>query len=351
LRGRVTSEISSLDKEENRFERGTYHELLEVNAPIRLAGDDQVLGVYEFYSDLAPLRAQIDQAQRTVWSAVAFGFAILYLALFSLVRRASRTLQRQAAENARLAAAASRTAALEELNLLKSEFVSTVAHELRTPLTYLQGYSELLVTRPETPVERQRHWLRIINDETKRLNGLITELLDLSRIEQGRVEVHPQPVDLRTLVDERIALFRVQSEAHRLAAETDQAVPAAWADPQMLTRVVDNLLSNAIKYSPAGGDVTDRLQPDGDSVRVSVQDQGLGIPSDELPRVFERFHRVDSQATRGVSGFRLGLSIVKAGIELSGGRIWVDSEPGKGSIFSFTVPVARSEQLAAMGAR
>jgi signal transduction histidine kinase len=344
LQGRVTSGISKLDKEEHVFERGIHEELLEVHAPIRLAGSDEVLGVYELYSDVVPLRQQIAYAQRTAGAVVAIGFVILFLGLYSLVSRASRLLEAQATENARLAVAASRAEVLEELNELKSEFVSTVAHELRTPLTYLQGYSELLLSRQDTPPERQRRWLEIMNDETKRLSDLITELLDLSRIEQGRIEVHPRPLDLRSLVEERVALFRVQSEAHRLHAEAEEPLPIAWGDPQMLVRVIDNLLSNAIKYSPEGGNVTVHVQPDDDAVRVSVADEGIGIPEDQLTRIFDRFHRVDSQATRGVSGFGLGLSIVKASVELSGGRIWVDSAPGKGSVFNFTVPVIPAEK-------
>jgi signal transduction histidine kinase len=233
----------------------------------------------------------------------------------------------------------------EAANRAKSALLANVSHELRTPLTYVQGYSELLLTRTNVPAERQRHWLRVMNEEAKRLSDLITELLDLSRIEQGRLDIEPQAIDLVDLVEERLALFRERSAAHRLRAEVAAALPEAWADPRLLVRILDNLLSNAIKYSPDGGEVVVRIDRDEKALAVSVRDEGVGISPEELDNVFERFHRVDAPETRGVSGFGLGLSIVKASVEQCGGAIRVASAPGRGSIFTFTVPSMRTGQI------
>lgn len=224
-----------------------------------------------------------------------------------------------------------------ELDRLKTDFVSIVSHELRTPLSSIQGFSELMLTRTVEP-EKRVEWVRIINEESVRLGKLVDDLLDISRIESGRVALHPEPVDIPRLVDERLATFRPGLKKHTLVFHGEDGLPPVMADRDRIARAIDNLISNAIKYSPNGGEVQVTVLREADGVKVSVADQGIGIPPDKLDKVFERFERLESFITRKTQGVGLGLAISKASVEMHGGRIWADSTPGKGSVFHFTLP-------------
>jgi two-component system phosphate regulon sensor histidine kinase PhoR len=229
----------------------------------------------------------------------------------------------------------------KEIDRMKSEFVSVVSHELRTPLASLQGFSELLLKR-EVPPEKQREWLTIMNQEAQNLGRLIDDLLDLSRIEAGRIELHPEPVDMEQMLQERVQLFQSRTTRHALKMEVPPGLPPVRADRQRLERILNNLIDNAIRYSPGGGSIilAARVHPEKREMQISVSDQGVGIPAEQLDKVFERFHRVDSTLTREQRGTGLGLAIVKFSVEMHGGRVWVESQVGKGSTFYFTLPLA-----------
>lgn len=228
----------------------------------------------------------------------------------------------------------------ERVDRLKSDFVSIVSHELRTPLASVQGFAELLLTREPEP-EKRRQWLQVMLTESRRLGSLIDDLLNIARIEEGRVELHREPLELGQIAGERLRLFQGGSAKHVLKPDLPHDLPRVMADRSRLERILDNLLSNAIKYSPQGGQITVSARQEGGWVRVSVADRGIGIPRDKLEAVFERFQQLDSFLTRKVGGVGLGLAITKASVELHGGRIWVESEVGKGSTFHFTLPVAQ----------
>ena len=252
-------------------------------------------------------------------------------------------------ENARLAREAARVAALEELSRLKSEFISIASHELRTPLTGILGFSELLTSNdPGLPDEDRQRFQRLVFQQAEQLAALVDNLLDVSRIESGRVTLEPITLDLDEALWPILESARQSAPRHTLSS--DLAPSARWvrADPDKVRQILANLVSNAIKYSPEGGPVTvtTRAEPDRSRVRIAVADHGLGIPADQLERIFDRFQRVDAPATRGIRGTGLGLFIVRELVELHGGTIQVESEVGKGSVFLFTLPIATAPAAA-----
>jgi signal transduction histidine kinase len=251
---------------------------------------------------------------------------------------ARRTAMEQ--EVARLAQEAADAEAALKLGQLKSEFVTIASHELRTPVTSILGFAELLVELTSA-ADPRREMLAQVFDESRRLADLLNDLLDVSRLEAGRVTVDAAAVDLDRLVGEVIATAACGTTAHRLSV--DLAPKARWvrADTGKLKQILTNLVDNAVKYSPDGGDVRVSARPDGaGGVVVAVADDGIGIPPELQGRIFDRFHRVDATETRTVRGTGLGLYIVKQLADLHGASVAVDSEPGRGSTFSIALPAA-----------
>jgi signal transduction histidine kinase len=233
------------------------------------------------------------------------------------------------------------TARLRELDQAKTEFLSVVSHELRTPLTALQGFSELLL-RSTLPPEKAHRCLVYLHTEACTLGRIVGELLDLSRIEAGRpLELHPEPVDLDALLERNVELFASEHRQHRFEWTPTAPGLALRADPDALDRMMKNLLSNAVKYSPRGGRVIVSASPAPDRpgmVEVAVEDDGVGIPAEQLPRIFDKYVRVPHPDTAAARGLGLGLSLVKALAEAHGGGVEVDSLPGKGSRFRLLLP-------------
>lgn len=226
---------------------------------------------------------------------------------------------------------------IRRLEKAKSDFVSIVSHEIRTPLTSIQGFSEILATKEMEP-EKRYEFYRIIYNESERLSRLVTNLLNLSRIEAG-IELERELVNVPQLVSEDVEFFQSQTDRHQLKYVGSRQVPTVYADPDRLHQVVKNLLSNAIKYSPEGGTVEVETGVEGKYLTISVTDHGIGIPQEELPRIFERFTRTEREEVLGVSGTGLGLAIVKHLVELHGGKLTVRSEPGQGSTFTVYLPI------------
>jgi signal transduction histidine kinase len=263
--------------------------------------------------------------------------ALLVGAGFGLHALVAKRYVDRAREDARLADEAARVAALEELNRLKSEFISIASHELRTPMTTIMGFSELLLEH-DTPPETRQRWIAFINKESCQLSALIDDMLDVSRIETGRVVLRPRPVDLPAAVDEVLAQLAASAPSHTLSTDLAPAAGNLIADPEKLRQILTNLVSNAIKYSPNGGRVGVTARLDGDRVNLAVSDEGVGIPPGYRERIFDRFQRVESAETRGIRGTGLGLYIVRHLVELHGGTIEVESEPGQGSTFRVSLP-------------
>jgi GAF domain-containing protein/nitrogen-specific signal transduction histidine kinase len=235
-----------------------------------------------------------------------------------------------------------------EVDRLKSEFVATVSHELRTPMTSIRGYVDVLLMGAAGAVnENQVHFLNIVKNNTERLNILVNDLLDVSRIESGRVTLSPQALDLREIAEDVIGdiLRRSQEENRPMALSLDapKKLPHVYGDIERVRQILGNLVDNAYHYTPENGTITVRIHSlnGGHEVQVDVADNGVGIPLDDQNRVFERFYRGEHPLVLATPGTGLGLSIVKQIVEMHKGRIWMKSTgvPGDGSIFSFTLPV------------
>jgi Na+/proline symporter/nitrogen-specific signal transduction histidine kinase len=230
---------------------------------------------------------------------------------------------------------------LKELDRLKDDFMSTVTHELRTPLTSIRAFSEILLEDPKTGLAERKKFLTIIVKETERLTRLINQVLDMAKIESGNAEWHTAELDLREVIEESVAatssLFNDRHVAltHDLAPRT----PRILADRDRLIQVMLNLLSNAVKFcDPAQGQVHVSLRQEPGGLRVAVRDNGRGISADNQKIIFERFRQVGNTMTDKPQGTGLGLPISRHIIERFGGRLWVQSEPGQGATFSFTLP-------------
>jgi signal transduction histidine kinase len=233
------------------------------------------------------------------------------------------------------------TQRLREIDQAKSEFLSVVSHELRTPLTALQGFSELLLAR-DVPPDRARRYLHHVQTESQRLGRIVADLLDLSRIESGRgLSLRREPFDLRELVECNVEVFACQHALHRFDLSVAASLPPLCADRDAVDRMLKNLLSNAVKYSPRGGRVLVQARPAADRpglVELAVEDDGVGIPAEALPRIFEAYVRIAHPETAAAPGLGLGLNLVRALAHAHGGLVEVESLPGKGSRFRVLLP-------------
>jgi two-component system phosphate regulon sensor histidine kinase PhoR len=235
---------------------------------------------------------------------------------------------------------------LRRLQRIRSEFIDNLSHELRTPLTTIRLLTETLsqdVARPDVNVPpRMRDRIVKIDIETGHLAQMVTELLDLSRIEGGASELHFENFRIAEAVNAAIERLRTFAERQRVGLESEIAndLPLAWGDEERIGQVLVNLLHNAVKFSPPESLVTVSAALRDGQIAVTVRDQGAGIAKQNLDRVFERFYKVDKARQRGQGGTGLGLSIARHIVEGHGGRIWAESEEGRGSAFTFTVPVA-----------
>jgi signal transduction histidine kinase len=227
---------------------------------------------------------------------------------------------------------------LERLNSAKSNFVSIVSHEFRTPLTGIQGFSELIRDENLTR-EEMKEYAGDINKDAQRLNRMITEMLDLDRMESGRMTLNRERADVNAIVAEAAQRLASNAARHPILLNLDPELPLIEIDKDKINQVLLNLLSNAVKYSPEGGEIAVSTRVEGQMVHVFVRDSGMGIPADSLEKVFERFSRLESGATRYIQGTGLGLPISRQIIEMHGGRAWVESTLGEGSVFQFTLPL------------
>lgn len=238
----------------------------------------------------------------------------------------------------------------ERANQFKSKFLASVSHELRTPLGGILGYAELLDQGAAGPLnETQTQYIRQVLDSAEHLILLVTDLLDLSKIEAGRMDLSPRWTDLRALADSVIAgLQPVAGKAGvDIQVEVPHDFPRLYVDPLRMRQVLFNLASNAIKFSPSGSQTTIKAFLEPGMAVIAVEDHGIGIPREQLSRLFQEFEQVRDAKTTGPIGTGLGLALARHFVELHGGTINVDTVPGQGSVFTVRVPTRRTIQAAA----
>ncbi|RNC73128.1 MAG: PAS domain S-box protein, partial [Desulfuromonadales bacterium] len=228
-----------------------------------------------------------------------------------------------------------------ELDRMKSDFVSLVSHELRTPLTSIAGYVEMLVDGDAGPLsEEQEEYLGIVKRNTDRLTTLINDLLDVTRIEAGKIQLKREPLALSSIIRgvAQSLLPPMEAKEQTLTIDLPDDLPAVYGDGNRVVQIVTNLLSNAHKYTPRHGAIAISGGREGATVRVDIRDTGIGLSPDDQAKLFSRFFRADNPTTREVGGTGLGLWITRSLVEMHGGEITVTSTPGEGSTFSFTLP-------------
>ena len=339
--------------------------VLRVLVPVRLTRSALPIGAVMLDQDYRVVAVSVGDARGPLAAILAAALLLLYIALFPILHRVTRQLEARnrrlrehAAERDRLlegeraARAEAETVQrllarqnerLLELDELKDEFISLVSHELRTPLTSIRGYLELLLD--DDLNAEQQSYLGVIDRNSNRLLGLVSDLLLLTQIEAGELAFEFGPVDLEEVVQECIESSAPAAEASdiQLATSTER-VPAVRGHRVRLVQVVDNLISNALKFTPSGGRVDVRLSAVDGAAVIEVQDTGLGISDDEQQRLFERFFR-SSQATKNqIPGSGLGLTITKAIVERHGGQIELESSEGVGTTVRVRLPLS-SEKL------
>jgi PAS domain S-box-containing protein len=229
---------------------------------------------------------------------------------------------------------------LKELDQLKSDFVSMVSHELRSPLTNISGAIELMLEEEELSEEYVRIMLGVVGDQTQRLIRLVKGVLDVSRIEAGRLYLDRHPADIMSIIERVTTSLQATTVFHWFELPPSDGWPPVWGDEDRIEEIIFNLLDNAIKFSPEGGRIGVAMDVAGGEITISITDPGIGIAAERLDAIFQKFHRLDSEDSRQTYGHGLGLYITKGLVEAHGGRIWVESVEGEGSTFSITLPLA-----------
>jgi signal transduction histidine kinase/GGDEF domain-containing protein len=239
---------------------------------------------------------------------------------------------------------------LRKLDEIKSEFVSVASHELRTPLAAIKNAVQLILKGKAGAVnETQVKFLTMAERNINRLMNILNDLLNLSRIESGKMVMKFEELDLRVPIEFILSSFKpqVDGKSIKLQVEVPPEGPAIYGDREKVEQILTNLVGNALKFTPEGGEIVISVKPydgDGNMMAIAVKDSGIGIPSDQLDKIFEKFHQVEGSLQRSVGGTGLGLAITKGLVEAHQGKIFVESEVGKGSTFTFTLPVSEGER-------
>lgn len=301
--------------EEARTTRSTVLDKIVVATPIRVLDKDVgSIAVWFEDSGLIHSRVKVLETFANQLSAVVYTVSLLHK-------------EREALDKVR------------QLNIMRGDFVAMVSHELRTPLTCIKGFVDTLQRGDITWSKQEAdEFVESIKISTNQALLVVEDLLTTQKSEHGKLGIVREPVDLRTLIADSCRRAQATTSAHNIAWSLPNVEPEVRADYTRLTQVMDNLLSNAIKYSPLGGEIRVRLRVCVGEVEISVADNGVGIPLDQQQLVFEKFYRADNTAARRAEGLGLGLSIVKTIVSLHGGRVWVESTPGRGSTFFVTLP-------------
>jgi len=237
---------------------------------------------------------------------------------------------------------------LQELDKLKSDFVSTVSHELRTPLTIMKEFISIISNEKSGKLnEEQREYVDIIKNNTERLTRLIINLLDISKIEAGKIELKKTSVNITDLVKNVISTLKAKADEKQIILKTlfCHSLPEVYADPDRIVQILTNLVYNAIKFTPENGDIIVEAIDKEEEIECSVADTGIGIAPENLDKVFVKFQQFNRENSSGIKGTGLGLAIAKELVQIHNGKIWVESELNKGSKFTFTLPKHTAESF------
>jgi signal transduction histidine kinase len=316
----------------------------------------KIIGVVEIYQDVTELEAALRQAGILSAGSVALSMILLYFALLLVVLRADRIIRQQTR------VLQEQNALLQRLQQLRNDLTNMIVHDLRNPLTAILGNLGLLRENYGGKLTNEQHdVLQAAYGSSQELFQMVNDLLDVSKLEEGKLQLHREKIRLDELLAARTARLNslAKNEGKELSVQIPEPLPLVEADAQLLSRVVDNLLTNALHHTDRGGHIrVDAHRNGSETLMVTVEDDGEGIPPEFHDRIFDKFVQVDSQIAkdsvkRGASGgitggessrpsrklgFGLGLTFCKLAVEAHGGKIWVESEPGKGSRFSFTLP-------------
>jgi len=350
LAGAVASELTYRDSFSSFEGKVEHADVLSSYIPIyQNRPVSAIAGAFEVYSDVSGFVADIARAQVLLTAIVGATFALVYLALLWVVNRGNCIIHRQHEEALALAAGKARA---ESASQAKSEFLANISHELRTPLNAIIGFAEVMETETFGPLggARYRGYARDIRGSGVHLLNIINDILDLSRVELGRLDLQVGRVEVEMLVAEVVEMLRQQAATAEVAPEidVDANLPPIDSDEQKLRQVLLNVLSNALKFTPAGGRVTIRARPERDGgCRIAVEDNGIGMAPESIPIALAPFGQIDSSLARKYGGTGLGLPIARRFAMLLGGRLDIRSAAGAGTTVTITLP-ARPGGLAAV---
>ena len=319
-------------------------DLLEQHGMAMMSGSVDASAPYSISS----IQQNVDQIRWSTLMIASAALAFVYLSGLAAVRRGWKAVKREQAIDREAQELRWQNARLREIDRMKSEFVALASHELRTPLTTIYGFSKVMVEREELPAEA-REWAGYIESEASRLTEIVDGLLNVSRMESGRMAVSDEPVEIDDVISTVLTGFAQVTGGRSLHREGEAGV-VVRGDRGRLIEVLSNLVDNAIKYSPDGGPITIACRREGTSLQVSVSDRGLGIPASELPRLFERFHRIERPETAHIRSTGLGLYIVRELVTLMGGDVAVASVEGESTTVTLSLRLAAltsAEQVAA----